>query len=56
MGFLFLLVSELAFGDACFLMSGREVLTPFFVSNVDFGVTGGKYEIFICLILTIVKF
>lgn len=28
-GFLFSLVSELVFGDACFLMSGRKVLTPF---------------------------
>jgi hypothetical protein len=28
-GFLFLLVSELVFGDTCFLMSERKVLTPF---------------------------
>lgn len=47
MGFLFLLVSELAFGDACFLMSGREVLTPFLLiipDSEDLPVVNWEYD------------
>lgn len=44
-GFLFSLVSELVFGDTCFLMSGRKVLTPFFVNSAGFrGLVGNKKE------------
>lgn len=35
-GIVSLFISELAFGDACFLMDSRQVLTPFLYNHVKF--------------------